>query len=183
MPSLFMLFPETCSILEVYDYCCHFAGRKGQEWNGKTDERCTGVRNEAGKGLHLNALSFSTKIQLIAPCKGIQESLGIWIPDSRYWILDPLSVELGFRITIVIRILESLSWIPDSKPQDSVFRKQTDFSHSGIRIHLHGTKLKISQANTRENAQDALKKNALCTVSSVTRGARACSPPRVLCCG
>ena len=83
-----MLFPETCSIFEVYDYCWRFAGRKGQKWNGKTDERCTGVRNEAGKGLHLNALSFSTKLQLIAPCKGIQESLGIWIPRHGFRILD-----------------------------------------------------------------------------------------------
>ena len=62
MPSLFMLLPETCGIFEVYDYCWPFAGRKGQERNGKTDERCIGVRNEAGKGLHLNALNFSTKL-------------------------------------------------------------------------------------------------------------------------
>ena len=41
------------------------------------------------------------------PCKRIQDSLGFWIPDSRYWETDFLSVERGFRILIV-------SGIPDS---------------------------------------------------------------------
>ena len=43
-----------------------------------------------------------------------------WIPDSRYWILDSLSVELGFRIPII-------GWIPDFlelKSQDSGFQRQ-----------------------------------------------------------
>ena len=36
--------------------------------------------------------------------------------------MDSLSVELGFRITIIIEIPDSLSWIPDFKAQDSGFQ-------------------------------------------------------------
>ena len=40
--------------------------------------------------------------------RGRQESLGFWIPD-------PLSLELGFRIPIVSEILDSFGLIQDSK--------------------------------------------------------------------
>ena len=40
----------------------------------------------------------------------------MWIPDSRYWIPDPLSLELELRIRIV-------KGIPDSKAQDFGFHK------------------------------------------------------------
>lgn len=42
------------------------------------------------------------------------------------WIPDSLSAELGFefRIPIVKRILDSLSWIADSKAKDSDFLKK-----------------------------------------------------------
>ena len=46
-----------------------------------------------------------------------------YILDSRYGILYSLSVELGFRISIVDGILDSLSCIPDSNAQDSGFHK------------------------------------------------------------
>ena len=46
-----------------------------------------------------------------------------YILDSRYWILYSLTVELGFRNSIVGGILDSLSCIPDSKTQDSGFHK------------------------------------------------------------
>ena len=66
----------------------------------------------------------------VAPCNGIQDNLGFWIPrrgfripDSRYWIVDSLSVELGFRIQIVSGIPDSLSCILDFKAQDSRFQK------------------------------------------------------------
>ena len=55
----------------------------------------------------------------VAQCKGIQDTFGFWIPDSRYSILDSFSVGLGFRISIVEGIPDSLSCIPDSKVQDS----------------------------------------------------------------
>jgi len=38
-----------------------------------------------------------------------------WILDSTAWILDPLSVELGFRIPIVSGIPDSVSCSPDCK--------------------------------------------------------------------
>ena len=63
------------------------------------------------------------------PKKRIQGSLEIqdftpWISDSRYWIPDSLSVDLGLRILIVSRIPDSLGCIPDSKAQDFGFQKQ-----------------------------------------------------------
>ena len=50
---------------------------------------------------------------LIAPFKGIQDSLGFYIPCH------------GFRILIVSRIPDSLICILESKVQDSTFHKQT----------------------------------------------------------
>ena len=47
-----------------------------------------------------------------------------WISDFRYWIPDPLPVDLGVRITIVSGIPDCLSCIPDSKAQGSLFHKQ-----------------------------------------------------------
>ena len=46
-----------------------------------------------------------------------------WIPDSSYGWGDSLSVELGFRISIVSGIPDSLSCIPDSKAQNFDFLK------------------------------------------------------------
>ena len=46
---------------------------------------------------------------------------GFWIPDSGF---QSLPVELGFWITIVSGIPDSLSCIPDLKAQDSEFHKQ-----------------------------------------------------------
>ena len=64
-----------------------------------------------------------------APCKGIQGSLGFWLPHHGFRIPgieipDSLSVVLEFRIPIVSRIPDSLSCILDSKAQDSGFHKQ-----------------------------------------------------------
>ena len=42
----------------------------------------------------------------------------LWSPDSRYYIPDSLSVELGFRIP------DSMRCFPDSKAQDYGFPKQ-----------------------------------------------------------
>ena len=35
------------------------------------------------------------QLRNLVPCKVIQDSIGF--PDSRYWIVDSLSLELGFR--------------------------------------------------------------------------------------
>ena len=40
------------------------------------------------------------------------------------WIPDSLSVELGFQISILSKIPVSLSYIPDSKAQDSGFHER-----------------------------------------------------------
>ena len=48
--------------------------------------------------------------QTIASYMVIQPSFGMWTPDSRYWIRESLSVELGFRI-------------PDCKTQADSTRK------------------------------------------------------------
>ena len=54
------------------------------------------------------------------------------IRDSRYWITDSLSVELGFRISIVIRIPKP--WIPESRSKT--------FPDSKVQIFLHRATLK-----------------------------------------
>ena len=57
-----------------------------------------------------------------------------WILDTRNWIRNSLSEELGFWILIFSRIQVSLSWIGDSKAQDSGLRKQI-FPDSGFHKH------------------------------------------------
>ena len=51
----------------------------------------------------------------------------MWIPDSRYWIPSFLSVELGFRISLV-------NGIPDSGFQSLGFGISRHFPDSGIQI-------------------------------------------------
>ena len=62
---------------------------------------------------------------MLAPRKGIQDSLEFWIPRRGFRIqgtgFQPLSVELGFRIPIVSGIPDSLCCIPYSKAHDSRF--------------------------------------------------------------
>ena len=76
------------------------------------------------KIFHLN-LTFAVCRQ---PYKGIQDSLGFWIPRRVFRILGTgfqyLSVKLGFWILIVRAIPDSLSGIPDSQPRipDSTFK-------------------------------------------------------------
>ena len=64
----------------------------------------------------------------IAPRKGIQDSLGFWIPHCGFRIPGTgfwyLSVELGFWIPIGSGIPDSLSCIPDSKTRDFRFHEQ-----------------------------------------------------------
>ena len=63
-----------------------------------------------------------------APCKGIQDSVGFWIPRRGFRIpgtgFQSLSVEVGFWISIVSGIPDALSCISNSKaPENSGFRK------------------------------------------------------------
>ena len=53
--------------------------------------------------------SFSLTLYKVRPCKVIQDSLGFWIPDSKFWIPVSSSVELGFRIS------DLGFWIPRAK--------------------------------------------------------------------
>ena len=70
-----------------------------------------------------------------APCKGIQDSLGFWIPRHGFRIpgtgFQSLSVEPGFWIPIASGVADSLSCIPDAKARDSGFHMQI---FSGFRI-------------------------------------------------
>ena len=63
----------------------------------------------------------------VAPCKGIKDTLGFWIPRRGFRIpatgFRSLSVELGLWISIVSGSPDFLSCIPDSKAQDSRFHK------------------------------------------------------------
>ena len=70
----------------------------------------------------------------IASCKIFQDSLGL---DSRYRIPDSLSLKLRFWISVLSRIPDSVSWIPDSKPQNSEFHCKKFQYFIGIRNSLH----------------------------------------------
>ena len=59
---------------------------------------------------------------LVAPRELIQDSLGLW------------TLRCGFRISIDSGIPDALSWITDSKVQDSGFHKQ---AFPGIRNLEH----------------------------------------------
>ena len=88
--------------------------------------------------LLISDLSYRPFNLPIGPYKGIQGSLGFWIPrprfqipDTGFWILDSLLVELGFRIPIVSGIPDSLSLIQNSTKdstskhfRDSGFRRE-----------------------------------------------------------
>ena len=63
--------------------------------------------------------SLTTQANKIAPRNVIQDGHGFWILRRGSWISDSLSGELIFGIPIVRGIPGSLSWIPDSKAQDS----------------------------------------------------------------
>ena len=69
----------------------------------------------------------------------------MWIPDSRYWIPVFFFKTVEFWIPIVIGIPDSLSCIPDSKPQDSGFHKQ---NFLGFRIPQQGLKFKFEFGST-----------------------------------
>ena len=67
-------------------------------------------------------------MEKLVQCKGIQDTLGFWIPRRGFRIpitgSRSFSVELGFWIRIVSGILDSYTCIPNSKAQDSGFHKQ-----------------------------------------------------------
>ena len=69
-------------------------------------------------------------------CKGIQDSLGFWIPRRRFWIpgtgFRSSSVEIGFRIVIVCGIPNSLSCIVDSKRPRILDSTKKTFPASGF---------------------------------------------------
>ena len=64
----------------------------------------------------------------IAPCQGIQDSLGFWILFRGFWIpgagFQSSSVERGFWIPFLSGISEYLSPILDSKVLDSGYHEQ-----------------------------------------------------------
>ena len=65
-----------------------------------------------------------------ASCKGIQASLGFWIPCHGFRILGT-----WFQSLVGFRILWAVFWIPKLRIPDSSSKNCTD---SGIRIPLHG---------------------------------------------
>ena len=61
-------------------------------------------------------LTLVAQLRNLVRCKVIQDSLGF--PDSRYWIADSLSKELGFRDSGFLKLKFG------SKVQNSGFHKQ-----------------------------------------------------------
>ena len=76
---------------------------------------------------HFNR-DVANTLHLFTSCEGIQDRLGFWIPRCGFQIpgtvFQSLSVELGFWISLVSGIPDSMSCIPDSKTRDSGFHKQ-----------------------------------------------------------
>ena len=68
-------------------------------------------------------LYMSFELQGIVPCKGIQDSLGFWIPRRGFRISGTgflaLSVEFGYRTPIFSGIPDSLTCIQDSTSKNS----------------------------------------------------------------
>ena len=72
---------------------------------------------ETNSSIKRDTLSWS-QLPFLAPCK---DRVGFWIldstsriPDSKYWIPDSLSVELGFRIPIIVGFRIPKARIPHS---------------------------------------------------------------------
>ena len=98
---------RTCAFQQTYDSC---------NW-------CASLVK--GFELQFCYLCYSHRLAL---CKEIQASLLLldsrpWIPASRYWIPDSLSLKIGFPDSNHKWDPDSLSCIPDSKVQDSRFLK------------------------------------------------------------
>ena len=87
----------------------------------------------------------------IAPCKGIQYSLGFWIPPCGFRTpstrFQYLSVELEFWISNVSGIPDSLSCTPDSKTQDFEFYQQNFPGLRNPNSLIWGDKKKSKQDN------------------------------------
>ena len=79
-------------------------------------------------GVILELHIFEIDLHSFPPSVGIQDSLGFWNPRCGFQIpgtgFQSLSVELGLCFPIISGIPDSLSCIPDSKPQESGFHKQ-----------------------------------------------------------
>ena len=104
-------FPQQCcgpKSTHFHPFCAKF----NFVWGGRGG--VTSFSNTTGK---VQTLLTS----IVAPCNGIQEQYWtqdpmLWTPDARYWIVDSLSMELSFWISIVYGgIPDSFSCIPDSK--------------------------------------------------------------------
>ena len=89
--------------------------------------------------------SLTTQANKIAPRNVIQDGHGFWILRRGSWISDSLSVELIFGIPIVRGIPGSLSWIPDSKAQDSRIPR------ASLRTLLREIKIPKSKISTHKN--------------------------------
>ena len=101
------------------------------------------------------SLNHESQQEPIAPCKGIQDSLGSWIQRCGFGFRvldsDSLSVELEFWIPIVsgFRIPWAVFQIPKPKIPDSTSKSfPKNFPDPGIQIPLHGAKqMGVYEAN------------------------------------
>ena len=102
----------------------------------------------------------STMFYLTKPFLETKTRFGI--RDSRYWITDSLSVELGFRISIVIRIPKP--WIPESRSKT--------FPDSKVQIFLHRATLKHFLSffyTTTKNTKNHLSIQGVTFLVSISR--------------
>ena len=99
--------------------------------------------------------SLTTQANKIAPRNVIQDDLGFWILRRGSWTSDSLLVELTFGIPIVPGIAGSLSWIPDSKAQDSrIPRAKISRIRKSLRTLLRGIKIPKSKISNPKKSFD-----------------------------
>ena len=107
------------SIPSLHPRVCPFGTRK---WLGN---RSPFIPSDVGLDLRPVFFILSLRcrqLYFLVPCTGEPKTFSMqWILDFKHWISDSLPLELGFRIPIVTGISNSLSYILDSKPQDSAF--------------------------------------------------------------
>ena len=113
-----------------------------------TGGRAPGPSRRSAKGLSIPCQT------LLAPCKGIQESPGFWIPHRGFLIpgtgFQSFSMELGFWIPIVGGIPDSLSCTPNTHAKIS----QITRGDMIIKLLFAGQTVKSIYAVYDQNAGD-----------------------------
>ena len=111
----------------------------------RTEKLSSNSLNSNGTGMEQVVHTHRTSCRSgFAPCKGIQDSLGFWIPRRGFWIPDSnyripdlfqLNLDSGFQSLVGFRTPWAVFRVPRPRIPDSTCE---NFPDSGIWIPLHG---------------------------------------------